>query len=990
MTTTRPLPPEIELIPTCSPRIDDEAGFGALRTEKGHLPLEAMDVRGRIDGLLARVVVRQTFVNAFEEPLEAAYIFPLPDRAAVSHFRMMVAGREIEGVLEERGQAREHYDQAITQGRRASIAEEDRPGVFNLRVGNLMPGERATVELTLCGVLPYADGEVTFRFPLAVAPRYIPGKPLPGPSVGDGTAVDTDAVPDASRISPPVLLPGFPNPIRLSLEVELHDGAASADCVRSSLHAVQEDLRDGYRRIHIRPGERLDRDFILRFRLGGDDIRPTLSLHPDADDRQQGTFALTVVPPAEPAGSGSRPRDVVFVLDRSGSMQGWKIVAARRAVARMIDTLGEADRFGVLAFDSTVEAPDTLPEGLASGGDRNRFRAVEYLARVEARGGTEMVEPLDRAVKLLGSALSDDRDRILVLITDGQVGNEDQILSRLGRRLKRIRTFTIGIDSAVNEGFLRRLAERGGGSCELVESEDRLDEVMAAIHRKIGTPLLTELSLDPQELSIEPGEVVPSRLPDLFPGSPLLILGRYRGRPQGAIAIRATKADGTAYSEPIPVSVRENPAIAAAWARGQIRQLEDRYATGDGDRPALEKAIVGISLRFQVLCRFTAYVAIDHSAVVNEGGSVHQITQPVEMPHGWAAPELSPAAVGMPVLTFGEPSRLSAGVWVMRSQNRRPGPTPPAPIAASPPPRTAPCMPSGGDSLVLNEGGSVRGITQPVEMLHGQAAPEQSPAAMDMPARALGVLSRLFAGGKAMPRDVHRLRPTPPAPMAAGPPPRTSPGLPSLGDLDKGLDDAASYAMTPLPPSDQTLANRLRSNGPRPPREAAEIVAELASALQQIHDRGLAHRSITPEHVLIDGSGHPRITAVPGSIHHKGKPLEVPPRGVMCYTPPERLGMDEECIDPRGDIYALGVILYELLTGCRPFRNEPGSQALVDEILRGAPTPPRRINRSIRRKLEAICLKAMARKPSARYATARQLAEALREFLAPRRGVFWK
>ncbi len=255
------------------------------------------------------MTVRQTFVNALDEPLEAAYIFPLPDRAAVTRFRMEVAGRVIEGVLEERGQAREHYDQAIAQGRRAAIAEEDRPGVFNLRVGNLMPGERATVELTLCGVLPYSDGAATFRFPLVVAPRYIPGIPLPGPSVGDGTAVDTNAVPDASRISPPVLLPGFPNPVRLSLEVELHDGGADVDEVRCSLHAVEEEPRDGYRRIRLYPGERLNRDFILRFRLGGPEICSTVTLHPDATDGSEGTFALTVVPPANGDASAQRPRD---------------------------------------------------------------------------------------------------------------------------------------------------------------------------------------------------------------------------------------------------------------------------------------------------------------------------------------------------------------------------------------------------------------------------------------------------------------------------------------------------------------------------------------------------------------------------------------------------------------------------------------------------------------------------------------------------------
>ncbi len=199
-------------------------------TARGCLPLAAMDVSGRIDGLLAQVTVRQTFVNATDEPLEATYIFPLPDRGAVTGFRMEVAGRVVEGLLQERSQARQQYAQAIRQGHRASIAEEERPSVFTIRVGNLMPGDVATVELSLVGALPYSDGEVTFRFPMVVAPRYIPGVPLSGLSVGDGTAVDTTAVPDASRITPPVLLPGFPSPVRLSMVIDLYDtGAAAMD-----------------------------------------------------------------------------------------------------------------------------------------------------------------------------------------------------------------------------------------------------------------------------------------------------------------------------------------------------------------------------------------------------------------------------------------------------------------------------------------------------------------------------------------------------------------------------------------------------------------------------------------------------------------------------------------------------------------------------------------------------------------------------------------
>ena len=191
---TRPLP---QLTDEELPRAasDDEPGFGSLATAKGLLPLRAMDIQGRIDGLLSQVTVRQTFVNPFDEPLEATYIFPLPDRAAVRGFRMEVSGRTIKGTLEERAKARQDYDTAIAAGQRAAIAEEERPGVFTLRVGNIMPGEEASVHLDMTGVLPYSGGEVTFRFPLVVAPRYIPGTPLSGRSVGDGTAVDTDAVP---------------------------------------------------------------------------------------------------------------------------------------------------------------------------------------------------------------------------------------------------------------------------------------------------------------------------------------------------------------------------------------------------------------------------------------------------------------------------------------------------------------------------------------------------------------------------------------------------------------------------------------------------------------------------------------------------------------------------------------------------------------------------------------------------------------------------
>jgi Ca-activated chloride channel family protein len=633
------------------PPVADEPGFGALTTEKGLLPLKALDVQSRIDGLLARITLRQTFVNGFAEALEATYSFPLPDRAAVTRFRLEVAGRIVEGVLQERGQARETYEKAIREGKQAAIAEEERPGVFTLRVGNLPPGASATVQLTLTGPLIYSDGEATFRFPLVVAPRYIPGTPLPGPCVGDGTVPDTDAVPDASRITPPVLLPGQPNPVRLSLAVEVQPGRLMLSDFRSSLHTTSKQVDpDGTLHFALQPGERLDRDFILRFRIDDSAIRTTLTLQPDAEG-SEGTFVLTVVPPRGSV-TTARPRDVVFVLDRSGSMGGWKMTAARRAIGRMVDTLTEHDRFTVLAFDNAIETPPAAGNGLIEATDRQRFRVTEFLGKIDARGGTELAEPLQQAVALL-SAGKPERDRVLVLVTDGQVGNEDQILQELGKKLQGIRIFTLGIDQAVNEGFLRRFAGLGGGYAEVVESEDRLDEVMTKVHRRIGTPVLTGLKVEPDGLRFDPATLTPARLPDLFPGTPLVIAGRYQGSPRGGISLQGRDEAGQMRLEKVAGVSSENPVVASVWARGHVRELEDRYATGSGDRSALEKEIVAVSLRFGVLCRFTAFVAVDVKEVVNDKGELHRVVQQVEWPAGWEDPRMRRESIDMLALAGG-------------------------------------------------------------------------------------------------------------------------------------------------------------------------------------------------------------------------------------------------------------------------------------------------------------------------------------------------
>ncbi|HEU4534022.1 MAG TPA: VIT domain-containing protein, partial [Polyangiaceae bacterium] len=293
---------------------DGPARGAGLACDRGPLPLRGVDVHAKIVGLVAEVLVTQSFVNDFDGPIEATYTFPLPDRAALTECRVSFGGRRLRGVLRERGEAREGYEGALRAGRSAALAEEDRPDVFTMTLGNLGPGERAEVRLALVMPLDARDGEATFRFPLVVAPRFVPGAPLDGPAAGTGVEADTDRVGDASRVSPPRLAPGGLAPVRLSLTIDLEAPGHDLGELRSSLHELAlAELPWGYR-LTLPPGERLDRDVVVRFGARRQGAPARLLVRRDREG-EGATFALTLDP--EPAGGPAPPRDVVFVLDRS-------------------------------------------------------------------------------------------------------------------------------------------------------------------------------------------------------------------------------------------------------------------------------------------------------------------------------------------------------------------------------------------------------------------------------------------------------------------------------------------------------------------------------------------------------------------------------------------------------------------------------------------------------------------------------------------------
>lgn len=627
------------------------------------LPLKALSVQTAIVGMTATSTVRQRFANTGDTTIEATYVFPLPARAGVTDFVAVLGGRRVVGVLKERGQARVDYEQALVAGQRAAIVEEDRSDVFSVRVGNLGPGEEATIEMVLTGPLAFEDGEATFRFPLVVAPRYTTGTPLAGDQTGGGVAFDTDAVPDASRVTPPRLSDADQRP-DLELSVTLDDGGLAVSDLRASLPTAVMDT-DGPTRLRVEPGARADRDFVLRFRVDRRQLASSALLVPD-NDGDEGTWSVTVLPPAE---TTSTPRDVVVVLDRSGSMEGWKMVAARRAAGRIVDMLDAADRFCVLAFDTVVDMPSELRGGLVEASDRNRFAAASWLGSLAARGGTEMAEPLRAAVDMLADS---PRLASVVLVTDGQISGEDHLLRSLAPRIGRTRIHCVGIDRAVNAGFLQRLAGLGNARAELVESEDRLDEAMTRLARTIGRPSLTELRVSAQGVKTIKGTVTPHRPPDAFAGVPCVISGRYRGKPGSKATLRVeASSESGPFTTALPARVApEAAAVQKIWARAVVRDLEDEYASGRADNGLTER-LVAHSIRFGVLSRFTAFVAVDPERPERtDSGPLDEVVQPVEMPSGWAVASYAAA----PPLTAAGYSQSAPAAY--RSA--------PAPVAAMP------------------------------------------------------------------------------------------------------------------------------------------------------------------------------------------------------------------------------------------------------------------------------------------------------------------
>lgn len=605
------------------------------------LPLAGVDIKAKVVARVASVITKQKFTNPYSDFVEAVYIFPLSGGVAVDKFEMRVADRVIIGVIDERQAARQQYSEAIAAGKRAALLEQERDDVFTIQVGNLPPGEQVEITIGYSERLPYFDsGKTELRLPLVIGHRYIPGAALDREPVGYGTQEDTDSVSDASRITPPRLLDGVKSGVALSVSAQIATDESGISDLSSSQHATSTGMQQGWINVELsRTDEMLNRDFVLSWRMAKQEISSQFHLR-KSDKNKDHYGMLTIVPPINEGFKGLA-RDVLFIVDRSGSMNGIKMTSAVRACSILLESLTPKDRFSVIAFDNVIEWMNNQKGQFVHADEKGLEDGQKFLRSITARGGTELFGAVQSGLQAIKS-ITDKKGRaqVLVVLTDGQIGDESRVLKELQANLGDARLFTVGIDTAVNSGLLKRLSSIGGGTCAFVQPGSQLEMALIGIAREIGTPLVTDIRV---ECESDGGvqKLTPDPVPDLFTGRAVSVFFRIpHGVDVQKIKVSGRLPNGKEFKDSASVATVEIDAIPQLWAKSYVTMLEDQFRCG---QHAVRADIVAIAKEHCLLTKFTAFVVVDEAEIVNKTGNTRIVVQPVEEPAGWEMQQLQMA-----------------------------------------------------------------------------------------------------------------------------------------------------------------------------------------------------------------------------------------------------------------------------------------------------------------------------------------------------------
>ncbi len=592
-------------------------------------PLVATDIALDVSGPVVRAIVTQRFENPSEAWVEGTYLFPLPEDSGVDRLRMQIGDRFIEGEIHERQEARQIYERARAAGQRASLLEQERPNMFTTSVANIGPGETIIVQIEYQDVARLRDGSFELRLPLAITPRYIPEDV--GFLLASTGSTRQSSVPDAARITPPLMLPegepaeGLRLPVTITADL---DAGFELGRIASRYHATSvERLGEGRARISLADGPiPANRDFGLTWRPA-DETVPSAALF--VEEWNGDTYMLAQILPPAQLGEDTprRPRETIFVIDNSGSMAGESMRQARQALIHALDRLEPGDRFNVIRFDNTMET--VFPNAVDASRD-NVNRALAFARQLDAEGGTEMLPAL---VEALRDTTPGDQSRVrqIVFLTDGAIGNEQQLFEAIDLGLGRSRLFPVGIGSAPNTYFMSRAARIGRGTFTHIGQVTDVAEEMEQLFTALERPVMTNLdALFPDGAM---SEIWPAPLPDLYFGEPVVMTARLENR-DGMMIVEGELA-GRTWTQELDLAEAETASgIATLFGRNRIRALEETRFQGAAPA-SIDAAVLQTSLDFHLVSRLTSLVAVDVTPARPSDEALAARQVPNMIPDGW-------------------------------------------------------------------------------------------------------------------------------------------------------------------------------------------------------------------------------------------------------------------------------------------------------------------------------------------------------------------
>ena len=609
-----------------APAKDDSPGTGALMAKlpseekEVPVPLKHTDVKAAISGYIATVEVTQKFHNPYAVKIEAVYVFPLPENAAVNEFLMTVGERRIRGIIRERQEAEKIYLEARRQGYVASLLTQERPNVFTQRVANIEPGKAIDINIKYFNTLAYADGWYEFVFPMVVGPRFNP----PGSTDGVGAVGRGGHGISGQSTEVQYLKPGERSGHDIALAVDV-DAGVGIEELKSVNHVIAKS-QPAPEKASIKLSQ-LDtipnKDFVLRYRVAGKTVKSAVMAH---RDKRGGFFTMMLYPPAELANAERAPMEMIFVLDCSGSMNGQPIAQSKKAVERALRSLRPDDTFQLIRFSNSASKLGSAP---VPATPENVRHALSYLRSLEGEGGTMMIEGIKLALHF---GHEPKRLRYVAFLTDGYIGNEAEILAEVQRSIGHSRIFSFGVGSSPNRYLLDGLARLGKGAVAYVSLNDDGGEVMDFFFERVSHPALADIEVDWGGMQV--ADVYPKRVPDLFVGRPVILTGRFTGEGVATVRVRG-KVAGEARELTLSLNpddaAASHPGIPCVWARTKIAELSDLALQESGSE--LPTQIKQVALDYSLMSAYTAFVAVD-SLTKTAGDHGISVAQPVPVPDG--------------------------------------------------------------------------------------------------------------------------------------------------------------------------------------------------------------------------------------------------------------------------------------------------------------------------------------------------------------------